>query len=117
MAQTKPQQDRPRGLWETLEQLSMAGAKGPWGRQEGWTGPDQEFSNPDRCLGSALMALRSREGPRRVMTAPRVEWLLWLQKASWGRWGAIGTEVQRLAGAAGDLGRGNSKSVHWTALT
>lgn len=68
MAQTKPQQDRPRGLWETLEQLSMAGAKGPWGRQEGWTGPDQEFSNPDRCLGSALMALRSREGPRRVMT-------------------------------------------------
>ena len=67
-AQTKTQRDRPRGLWETLEQVSMVGAEGPWGRQEGWTGPDQEFSNPDRCLGSALMTLRSREGPRRVMT-------------------------------------------------
>lgn len=63
------------------------------------------------------MALRSREGPRRIMTGTTCGMATLAAESELGQVGAIGTEVQRLAGAAGDLGRGSSKSVHGTALT
>lgn len=39
---TKSQQDRAQGLWQTLQQASMAGEGGLW-EAGGWTRPDQEF--------------------------------------------------------------------------